>query len=389
MIKLVRQNLPIKLMLLILMVSIFGVHVSADIKSFSLALSLSMKEGLVFVLPVIIFSFLFSSFSKFSGNIVLFVTALLGVVCVSNFTSTMVGYGIAFLWMPDFSATVGQMGGKELLPLWSFALPKYISNEWALFSGFFAGVVASGGGNKRLIAWSEKLKNLSNLFLNKVFVPLVPIFILGFIFKMEYEGSLRVVLTSYSSVLGVLILVYIVYLFMLYFIGCGFNLQKTITAIRNALPAGLMGFSTMSSAASMLLTFRAGERNTGNEKLVKVVTPTTASIHLVGDSIGVPLIALTILLAFGYPFPGISEYLVFVLYFILAKFAISAVPGGGMVVMLPYIQKYLGFNDPMLALIMAIYLLFDPIFTSVNVMGNNAFLIIFNKLMGKKISKPE
>ena len=388
MIKFVKQNLPIKLMLLILGVSIFGVHVPAEIKSFSLALSLSMKEILVFLLPVIIFSFLFSSFSKFSGNIILFVTTLLGVVCLSNFTSTMVGYGIALAWMPDFSATVGQMAeANELHPLWYVALPKYISNEWALFSGFFAGVVASVSKNKRLGDWSEKLKMLANLFLNRIFVPLVPLFILGFIFKMEYEGSLRMILTSYSSVLGVLILVYIIYLPLLYFIGCGFNLQKTIRSVRNAFPAGLMGFSTMSSAAAMPLTFRAGEQNTGNEKLVKVVTPTTASIHLVGDSIGVPLIALTILLAFGHPFPGISEYLVFVLYFIMAKFAVSAVPGGGMVVMLPYIQKYLGFNDPMLALIMAIYLLFDPIFTSVNVMGNNALLILFNRLIGKRLLK--
>ncbi len=374
-------------MLLILAVSIFGMHVPIEIKSFSLALSLSMKEILVFCLPVIIFSFLFSSFSKFSGNIVLFVASLLGVVCLSNFTSTMVGYGIALVWMPDFSSTVGQMGGEELLPFWYFALPKYIPNEWALFSGFFAGVVASVSKSEMLENWSEKLKRISNLFLNKVFVPLVPLFILGFIFKMEYEGSLRMILKSYSSVLAVLILVYIVYLFLLYFISCGFNLYKTIRSIRNAFPAGLMGFSTMSSAAAMPLTFRAGEQNTGNEKLVRVVTPTTASIHLIGDSIGVPLIALTILLAFGYPFPGISEYLVFVLYFIMAKFAVSAVPGGGMVVMLPYIQKYLGFNDPMLALIMAIYLLFDPIFTSVNVMGNNAFLILFNRLIGKNVSK--
>lgn len=387
MIKFVKQNLPIKLMLLILAVSIFGMHVPLEVKSFSLALSLSMKEILVFCLPVIIFSFLFSSFSKFSGNIVLFVAALLGVVCLSNFTSTMVGYGIALVWMPDFSATVGQMGGKDLLPFWNFALPKYIPNEWALFSGFFAGIIASVSKNEMLENWSEKLKSISNLFLNKVFVPLVPLFILGFIFKMEYEGSLRMILKSYSSVLAVLILVYIVYLFLLYFISCGFNLYKTIRSIRNAFPAGLMGFSTMSSAAAMPLTFRAGEQNTGNEKLVRVVTPTTASIHLIGDSIGVPLIALTILLAFGYPFPGISEYLVFVLYFIMAKFAVSAVPGGGMVVMLPYIQKYLGFNDPMLALIMAIYLLFDPIFTSVNVMGNNAFLILFNRLIGKNVSK--
>jgi Na+/H+-dicarboxylate symporter len=386
MIKLIKQNLPIKLMLMILLVSIFGVHVSADIKSFCLALSLSMKEVLVFLLPFIIFSFLFSSFSKFSGNILLFVGTLLGVVCFSNFISTMVGYTIAFVWMPDFSATVGQMTeATELFPLWHFSLPKYISNEWALFSGFLVGIIASISKNETLGQWSEKMKMLSNLFLNKIFVPLVPLFILGFIFKMEYEGSLRMILKSYSSVLGVLILVYVLYLFILYFLGCGCNLQKTIRSIRNAFPAGLMGFSTMSSAAAMPLTFRAGEQNTGNEKLVKVVTPTTASIHLVGDSIGVPLISLTILLAFGYPFPDLSAYLVFVLYFILAKFAVSAVPGGGMVVMLPYIQKYLGFNDPMLALIMAIYLLFDPIFTSTNVMGNNAFLIIFNRLIGKKV----
>ena len=41
--------------------------------------------------------------------------------------------------------------------------------------------------------------------------------------------------------------------------------------------------------------------------------------------------------------------------------------------MLPILEQYLGFNAEMLSLITALYILFDPIITSVNILGNGAF----------------
>jgi Na+/H+-dicarboxylate symporter len=55
--------------------------------------------------------------------------------------------------------------------------------------------------------------------------------------------------------------------------------------------------------------------------------------------------------------------------------------------MLPILEKYLGFNADMLGLITAIYIMFDPIITGCNVAGNGSFAIIFDKIAGFMAAK--
>jgi Na+/H+-dicarboxylate symporter len=105
---------------------------------------------------------------------------------------------------------------------------------------------------------------------------------------------------------------------------------------------------------------------------------------LVGDCFFIPFVALAILFQFGREIPDIATYLTFSLHFVMAKFAVAAVPGGGILVMLPILQNYLGFNSEMLGLITAIYVLFDSLITGCNVAGNGSLAIIFDKITDKK-----
>ena len=57
-------------------------------------------------------------------------------------------------------------------------------------------------------------------------------------------------------------------------------------------------------------------------------------------------------------------------------------PGGGIIVMLPILESYLGFNSQMLSMITALYILFDPVITCANVLGNGSFAMVIDKLQG-------
>jgi Na+/H+-dicarboxylate symporter len=48
-------------------------------------------------------------------------------------------------------------------------------------------------------------------------------------------------------------------------------------------------------------------------------------------------------------------------------------------VILPLLQEHLGFNGEMLSLITALYILFDPVITSANVLGNGGFALVLEK----------
>lgn len=126
-----------------------------------------------------------------------------------------------------------------------------------------------------------------------------------------------------------------------------------------------------------LLLLREVKKNVKRHEIVSSVVPITASFHLVGDCFFI--IILSMIISSGHT----TDYITFLLYFLLFKFAIVAVPAGGIVVMLPILEKYLQFSPEMLSLITALYIVFDPIITSANVMGNGAFVMIFTKLHKK------
>ena len=145
-----------------------------------------------------------------------------------------------------------------------------------------------------------------------------------------------------------------------------------------------MGLSTMSSMAALPLTIHAAELNTKDPKLSRALIPATVNVHLIGDSLAVPILALSLLFAFGYGVPDFPQYLIFSLYFVLAKFAVAAVPAGGIIVVLPVLEKHLHMKPELSAIMTTSYIIFDAIITSANVYGNGAFAILFSKLFHKK-----
>jgi Na+/H+-dicarboxylate symporter len=161
-----------------------------------------------------------------------------------------------------------------------------------------------------------------------------------------------------------------------------FKIQEFLNNIKNMLPAAISGFSTMSSAASMPLTIIGAENNTQNKEIAGCVIPATVNIHLVGDCFAIPIFAYAVLKSFGLPEPSLFNYMIFAFYFVLAKFSVAAVPGGGIIVMLPILEVYMGFNAEMMSLITALYILFDPIITCANVLGNGAFAKMIDNCFG-------
>ena len=355
---------------------LFGDFVPLQLKSLTLAISTTLKDLLITVLPFIIFTFVISSMSELKQGAFSFVILAFLMVVTSNFISTSLAGALGELALQEIQLTEHITSQQELSPLWTFTLPKLISNDVALFFGMGCGILLSLSQSQKLRNVSNKLHQVANLFLKKVFIPLLPVFILGFIFKIEYEGMLENIFANYFTIFLLIVTFAFTYIIFLYGLATGFNGVKWINSLKNMMPAMITGFSTMSSASALPLIIDGTEKNTGNS-LVRGVVPICVNIHLIGDCFSLSILALAILVSFGYPLPSLTEYLMFTTFFVLAKFAVAAVPGGGVLVMLPILEKYLGFNGEMLSLITLLYILFDPIITSANVAGNGAFSILY------------
>lgn len=380
------KSLPVQLLVILLVALFCGDLIPTVFKSFAYSISLTIKSCLIFIIPIIIFSYIFSCLVAFKDGTIKFLASLLGAVCASNFLSTMIAFAASILAFKVLGSISFSLSSEaklfELKEIWNFEIPKLMSNDIALFAGVSIGVLSSFFSNQRLVQVSEKLKLFSDTVLNKIFVPVLPIFILGFVLKMQHDGSLQNAILNYGPVVLIFAVCQIVYLSLLYGVAANFNLKSWSQKIKTMIPAIFTGFSAMSSLAAMPMTIKAANSNTNNNPMVGVIVPATVNIHLIGDSIAIPTMALAIMMNFLGVLPDISVYLIFAFYFVVNKFAVAAVPGGGIIVMMPVLQQYLGFTDEMLSLITMLYIIFDPIITSVNVGGNGAFAMLFTKVYG-------
>ena len=143
----------------------------------------------------------------------------------------------------------------------------------------------------------------------------------------------------------------------------------------------------MSSTATIPVTVQCTEQNTGNHALSAMATPILANIHLLGDAISTPILALVTLFIFQGVLPDPAVYSVFVAYFCINMLAVAGIPGGGIIVMIPILKMVLGFDDMMISIITTLYFLQDGLGTAGNVMGDGALMIIINKILKRlKIS---
>lgn len=223
----------------------------------------------------------------------------------------------------------------------------------------------------------------SRKFLEKVFIPLLPLYMLGAILKITHEIDFVSLLPIFGDMILVIFIIQITYIGILFFIGSGGNFLQTITAIKNAIPAGIVGFSTMSSLTTMPVTLKAAEKNTQDPAISKITISTTVNCHDVGECISLPMIALMIIYMKTGAFPPFDAYLYFAFFVSLAQFSGVSVPGGSIIVMLPMLIQYLGFSDEMSSIIIAMSICTDPLGTANNVLGNSAFVMIISKLQKK------
>lgn len=380
--KLPKINLSVKLISIFVFALLFGSILPESVQSFCYAISLTLKNILLFVLPVVIFSCLFSCLLTFRGKKAIgFMVSLFLIVCISNYVSTMIAYGISSLQLValNLNPIDNALSLKELQPLWHFQLPNWIPNDYALYLGFGLGAIFAFFPTPRIQQFSAYARRSVTLFLEKGFIPILPFFALGFILKMQYDGTLGKIIESYLLLLIIIVGIYTVYLLFLFGLASNFKLKRWLEYLKNIFPVALMGFSTMSSLATMPVTLNAAEKNTGAIDISRAVIPATVNIHMIGVSIAIPLMALTILLGYGLELPSFGIYCLFALKFVLAQLAVAAVPGGAILVMLPTLESQLGFTGEMSALITALYILFDPAVTISNVLGNSALVIFISK----------
>ncbi len=377
------KHLPVQLVLCLVLALSFGHFLNYATIQVLFTASCVIKDILITALPVVIFAYIFDALLGLDKKAPLLLITILVMVFLSNVIGVLVSGGVAHTFLPllsPFKTTADLAQNVTVNPLFELHLPQLIAPDMAMFAGIGLGLMASFLKIDIAKKYAQFLHMSVTWFLQKTFIPVLPIYVIGFVLKLQYEGALSTIIHSYFQVFVLAISLIFIYLNILYFIGSGFKIGKYFDSLKNMLPAGVTGFSTMSSAATLPVTLEAAEKNLKDPRFADLIIPTTVNIHLLGDVLAIPLTGLALLWFKTGVFPGFEEYFLFAVMFGVAKFSCAGVPGGGVLVILPVLHKYLGLDQEMITLMTTIYILQDSIFTASNIMGNGAFSMIVERI---------
>ncbi|WPX97015.1 cation:dicarboxylate symporter family transporter [Candidatus Bandiella euplotis] len=380
------KKIPITLILSLFFAILFSQYIPADIKSFLYAVSLSIQGALMLIVPFIIVIFIFRAIVLVEGRAFKFIAFFACLIYASNFIASFISFNLSFYSQSEggLSNIDGIVLNDTLKPLWKLNIEQIISNRTALFIGVLLGILAPYILRRKEKEISEKIFAVVMKFINTVFVPIIPVFIIGFLLKLQQDNIFELIVANHFNVIKNALYIGVVYILLAYLVSNKLNLKAFGKSVYNMMPAALTACISMSSTAALPYTIRAVEKNTkSNSKLATSLVPSVTNMHLLGDCFLIPACIFIVAKLFNHQI-DYMDFAFFLTYFVLMKFTVITIPGGGVLTIMPILQSQLSFTPDMLSLITTIYFLLDPFLAFMNVLGNGALCLALSKLLGRK-----
>ncbi len=158
--------------------------------------------------------------------------------------------------------------------------------------------------------------------------------------------------------------------------------RNPVTMLKKMLPAYFTALGTQSSAATIPVTLKAAKQAGISPRIADFAIPLCATIHLSGSMITITScsVAVVFMTSGGVSFTAMIPM---VLMLGVMMVAAPGVPGGAVMTALGLLESMLGFDESMIALMIALYLAQDSFGTATNVTGDATIAAITERLSGQ------
>ena len=345
-------------------------------------------QFLGFIIPLIILGLVtpaIADIGKGAGKLLLItvgiayadtvIAAILSYTTGTTFFPSLIGNGAQTLDPVEKSA--------EILPYFTVNIPAALDVMSALVLSFIMGLGIAYGGHKVLRDATNEMKAIIVGVIERVIIPLLPVYIFGIFLNMTFSGDVMRMMTVFAKIIVVIFALHIFVLIYQYLIAGAIVRKNPFRLLANMFPAYLTALGTSSSAATIPVALKQTRKNGVSDGVAGFVIPLCATVHLSGSAMKITACAFTIALLEGMPtdFPLFLHFIM-----VLAIFMVAApgVPGGAIMAALAPLGSILGFGENEQALMIALYIAMDSFGTACNVTGDGAIAPVVDNLNPKK-----
>lgn len=344
-------------------------------------------QFITFLMPLIILAMVAGSIANSQQNAGKMLTVTITLVVLSTFVSGLFSLGIGEWLLPfcvdtDNTALFQPQISSELTPYFSLQLPPPLDVMSALGLALMFGLGVRSVKANALKKGISEMQALVMLCIEKVLVPLLPLYIFGVYLKMSVTGGMIDLITNFAWVLLLTLGVMIMWVMILFFIASMVSKSNPFKMMWQMMPAAIMAFATSSSAATIPMTLKSTKDLVRNEDTVSFVIPLCANLHVPSVTMYFVMSAMTVMMMVDRPI----EMTLFIPYIQVLTFTCVAAPAipGGVVAILPVLASILGFSQEMQAVCLSLGILLDAPLTAVNVVCDGAICVIVDKTVAKE-----
>ncbi len=215
-----------------------------------------------FVVPLVIFGFIAPAICGLKANAGKMLGVYLGLSYSSALGASLFSAAAGYIIIPHLHIPDAVSQLKEV-PTTAFelSLPPVMPVMTALVMAILVGIS---------VIWtkSETMEKLLNEFqsmvlgiVNKVIVPLLPLFILTTFTELAYTGSLSRQLPVFLKVIVIVLVGHMIWLTLLYLIGGAVSKKNPLEVLKHYGPAYMTAVVTMSSAATLPVSLRCAHKS--------------------------------------------------------------------------------------------------------------------------------
>lgn len=335
---------------------------------------------LFFTIPLLILFFITSGIAALPRNSGKLLGRTLGIAYLSTIAAGSFAFLIAAGVIPllaPAAADLASTAGVNLTPYIELNIPPLFNVMTALALAFIFGLGIASTQATSLKQLSDQGRDIIQLLLTRIIIPLLPLYIAGVFAQMAAAGSVFVTLQTFGIVLIMAIVLHWLWIITLFLIA-GLKAGKSpLSLIKNMLPAYFTALGTMSSAATIPVSLQATKNNGVKEDVANFTVPLCATTHLAGSTITIVSCAVAvIMMKSNLEIPSLLTMLPFILTLGVVMLAAPGVPGGAVMSAVGLLGSMLGFGEGAIALMIALYMAQDSFGTACNVTGDGAIAVL-------------
>ncbi|MFA5713613.1 MAG: dicarboxylate/amino acid:cation symporter [Bacteroidales bacterium] len=267
-------------------------------------------------------------------------------------------------------------------PLFTIDMPPLMEVTTALILAFFLGLGVAALASDKLKHGLQEFRDIINITISKVIIPLLPLYIFGLFLKIGAEGEIAPVLTLFYKVIAVIFVMHVALLLFQFSIAGTIAGVNPLRALRTMMLAYVTALGTQSSAATIPVTLMQVKKLGVEDEVADFVVPLCATIHLSGSILKIVACAFAIMYMNGLDV-GLDLFTGFILMLGITMVAAPGVPGGAIMAAIALLQSMLHFNESLTGLMIVLYIAMDSFGTACNITGDGAISLVMNKINKK------